>query len=175
MKILVPKTYVERKNLLTPLFFLAGPIKGGGNWQTRCIGFMAQRSLRFTVAIPFQLKEDNPYYCWRETGKEDYFERRLHWERYYLELAQCIIFWLPCENKTDPRNDGQPYARDTYGELGEWRGRLIGNRQSKRIVIGAEPGFPGIDVITANFKAALGQEFPIYGTLEETVDAAMYP
>jgi hypothetical protein len=110
-------------------------------------------------------------------GQEDYFSRQTLWERYYLEIVAkrkngCIIFWLPCESKDNPRRDGSPYARDSYGELGEWRGRMI-NDPNLHVVIGAESGFPGLNQINANFSSALKKEFCIHTTLQDTVKAAV--
>ena len=87
-------------------------------------------------------------------------------------MVGCLIFWLPCESKIYPRTGGEPYAMDTRGELGEWRGRLM-NDPDLRIVIGAEPGFPGLSQISRNFSLATKSDFPIYGSLAETIAAAI--
>ncbi len=88
----------------------------------------------------------------------------------------CIIFWLPEESRTNPRDDGSPYARDTYGELGEWRARCSTKQNwlvsAPRVVIGAEPGFPGLKQIKTNFEAMI-PGFPFYDSLEETINAAI--
>jgi len=59
---------------------------------------------------------------------------------------------------------------DTRGELGEWRWRI--KTGQARVVIGAEPAFPGLSQIQRNFNAALGREFPIYPSIAETAKAA---
>lgn len=103
------------------------------------------------------------------------FKRQTNWERYYLEHASqrgCIIFWLGCEDKNNPRTDGGPYGRDTYGEQGAWRVHLKYN-PSLRVVIGAEPEFSGLSVIKCNLDEELGYDFPIYSSMEETVKAAV--
>lgn len=71
---------------------------------------------------------------------------------------------LPKEER--PRTDGMPYAMDTRGELGEWRGRLMHN-PGLRVFIGADPDFPGLSQISRNFDAALKTSFPIAATMEE--------
>jgi len=106
------------------------------------------------------------------------FQRQLEWERHYLDWASkngCIIFWLPCESKDEPRQGNEPYAMDTRGEIGEWRGRLMNNSifTTMNLVIGGEFGFPGLETIHRNFEQALREKFPIYPTLEETVKAAI--
>lgn len=85
-------------------------------------------------------------------------------------MKGCLLFWLPCESKENPRNDGEPYARDTYGELGEWRGRLMYAGQ-QRVVVGVEPGFYGLSQIERNFQLAMQFPFPIHNSLEQTVTA----
>ncbi len=108
-------------------------------------------------------------------GDETYFERQLNWERHYLDIASehgCVIFWLPVESKSNPRIGGGPYATDTRGELGEWRGRLMGN-PSLKVVVGGEEGFDSFSQIERNFKLGVSPDFPIYRTLSETVQAAV--
>jgi hypothetical protein len=169
MKIILPKTFAESED---QTFFLLGPIKGGGDWQHRCCMILhTLLQTPFNVAVPCRWKKDHPLYQFRAVGNEDHFPRQLNWERYYLVSAArfgCIIAWLPNEDQASPRNDGQPYARDTYGELGEWRGRLMYDRTT-HFAIGAEPNFPGLDVISRNFSLAIGEQFKISQTLEDTV------
>jgi hypothetical protein len=174
MKIILPKTLHDGES--APLFFLLGPIKGGGGWQERCCIELDKRLRHpFYVAVPCRWTAEHPLYSHRIGGDENRFQRQTPWERYYLANAArsgCIIAWLPCEDKNNPRADGQPYARDTYGEIGEWRGRLMHGR-SLRFVIGAEEKFPGLDVMSRNFEWALGDSFKIHSTLEETITAAI--
>ena len=109
------------------------------------------------------------------TGNEDYSDRQLTWERHSLDIAAekgCLIFWLPSESKVNPRTGSDPYAMNTRGELGEWRGRLE-HDPKLRVVVGAEPEFPGLSQIQRNFSFATKSDFPIYGTLAETVEAAL--
>lgn len=171
---ILPKTLVsEREWSDGRLFFLAGPVQGGGGWQYRCCLIMQREIGDGVVAVPCRWRSDHPLFERRVSGRGDAFARQLSWERYYLELAAQnggIIFWLPCENIENPRVDGQPYAMDTRGELGEWRGRMM-REPALRVFIGAENGFPGLDQIARNFNEALGRPFPIYQSLEELVQA----
>lgn len=181
MKLILPKNFVDvgpgSFYEKTPLFFLAGPVQGGGDWQRRILPLIKRYEEHCLVASPCRYKEDDelrklhalPY------SGDGIFERQTNWERHYLERASqngCILFWLSCEDKYNPRTDGQPYARDTQGELGAWRVHLKYN-SSVRVVIGAEPGFPGLSVIKCNLDGDLGKDFPIYSTMEETVKAAV--
>jgi hypothetical protein len=177
--ILLPKTYVDIPSNI-PVFFLAGPVRGGDDWQVRCIKLLDEKlnGKDFYVAIPYYvdiLPKDHIAVIGRAAGDENYFPRQLNWERHYLDLAStqgAIIFWLPEESKVNPRVGGGPYATDTRGELGEWRGRMVYDKLLA-VVVGGEEGFEGFDVLKRNFKFVAGDEFKIYSTLEDTVAAAV--
>lgn len=105
-------------------------------------------------------------------------------ERYYLEMAWAewsIIFWLPEEDNENPRKKEEwPYARDTYGELGEWRIRtkfwIDGSMTTWNnifFVLGWEKWFHGIDVIEKNYKWVFWSEYTVYTTLEDTCRAGI--
>lgn len=175
MRIILPKTQTTVSRTYGPIFFLAGPVRGGGDWQTACCHEIGRHTPHFYAAIPSRYAPAHELMKSRWPGIEDHFDRQLTWERYYLDMAAmsgCIIFWLPCEDKRVPRGGDEPYAMDTRGELGEWRGRLMSN-SGLRVVIGAESGFPGLSQIQRNFNFATRTEFPIYPTLAETVGAAV--
>ncbi len=177
MKIVLPKTLCDIDLSYGPFFFLAGPVHGGDDWQAKCCWEIRSHILNFYAALPCRYMETHALVSFRQIGKENYFDRQLTWERHYLELAAtatngCLIFWLPCESKANPRVDGEPYAMDTRGELGEWRGRMMFDN-NLRVVVGAGAGFPGLSQIQRNFNQALGIDFPIYPTLAETVAAAL--
>jgi hypothetical protein len=125
--------------------------------------------------LSLPLQPDHPLYSLRAPGAEDRFERQTPWERHYLELASrigCILFWLPRESKLNPRLGSIPYASGSRDELGEWRGRLAYDK-SIRLVIGAHPKFPLLGPIAYSYRQVCGPDFPIYRTLEETVEAAL--
>jgi hypothetical protein len=184
MRLVLPKTSASLKDQTGPVFFLAGPILGAGDWQHTACELLAKQVPDALIVNPCRYTESHPLYRHRlpsYSDNPDNYERQTDWEREYLALAAygsfggSIIFWLPCQ--CQPREDGKPYACDTYGELGEWRGQLMG-RSNARFVIGAEPGFPGLSVIKRNFDYAfrhdlLSTGFPIAGTLEETVQAGI--
>lgn len=179
MKIIFPKTHINIPKS-TPIFFLAGPVRGGDDWQYKAVQLLEEKmgKREFYVAIPYYvaiLPETHPLLNIKAKGDETFFERQLNWERYYLDLASkqgCIIFWLPEESKTNPRIGGGPYATDTRGELGEWRGMLMNNKEL-RVVVGGEVGFEGFDVLSRNFKLGVDQDFVISATLADTVDNAI--
>lgn len=183
MKLILPRTFVE--NSITekfPLFFLAGPVQGGGNWQEECCIELAQRiTSGFFVVVPCRWHSLDRLYGFRVSGLEEIFSSQTEWEHYYLNLANvrsrthqgCIIFWLPRESRKSPRGDGQPYARDTYGELGRW-GRSAA-LSGARVIVGAETDFPGLSSIQKNLNLdANGSQITIWPTLAETVEQAVH-
>lgn len=168
------------------VFFLGGPVLGGGDWQRKAIGLFFQKISDAYVVCPVRYEPNDSLQCLSLPGGEldfgpnaiggvSVFPRQTHWERYYLNIASkqgAILFWLPEEDQKNPRPpENGPYARDTYGELGEWRVRM--HRDKAHVVIGAQRGFPGISVIEANYRAVLGDMFITEPTIEETVAAAI--
>jgi hypothetical protein len=164
-----------------PLFFLAGPVRGGGDWQlamSLALEELCKGVGGCFIASPDRYEPTHPLWKYRADGMETRFPRQLNWERYYIERAAkyynpgCLVFWLGCESKEKPHPGPEPYAMDTRGELGEWRGRMMHDK-SISLVIGAEEGFFGLSQIQRNFSQALGYEFPIYPTIEKTAEAAV--
>lgn len=183
MKLILPKTFVEKSVIGDlPLFFLAGPVRGGGDWQKECcVELTHKMPIDFFVVVPYRWEPEESWIFPLARGENNKFPRQTAWEHHYLTLASeksrirqgCIIFWLPCESKAQPRDDGQPYARDTYGELGRW-GRNAAIFPGSHIVVGAESEFPGLSVIRENFRLDLGSDtFPIFQSLKETVAQAV--
>lgn len=177
MQMLLPKTHVfPDRNV--PFFFLAGPIRGGGDWQQRMVYRLLETvGNDFTAANPCRYPQNHPLYHLRMPGEETFFKRQLEWERFYLEYAAkyaprgAILFWLAREDENDPRTEDLPYARDTLGELGEWRGRMM-HDSSLRVLIGANPDFPGLDVIHRCYKSAIGPHVHISPSIEDLAERA---
>ncbi len=157
-------------------FSLPDQLLGGGDWQRDMIGALRKHNEDFLAVTPCRYGEtDSIRHDHVSFYKTGIYERQTDWERHYLEWAAhkgCIIFWLGCESKTNPRDDGSPYARDTYGELGEWRGRLM-HDPTINLVIGAEQDFPGLSVIHRNFKQSINPGFRIHSTMEDVARAAI--
>ncbi len=181
--VLLPKSYFDIEDELSkkPLFFFAGPILGGGDWQWDMYRALVERlpAKDFYVALPCRYTPDHTLYSRQVMGgKSNGFDDQLSWERYYLDLAArqgCIVFWLPCESRTHPRNDGQPYATDTRGEIGRWSVKTACDPRL-RMVFGAENGFPGLDVMVRNIEkdyAEHKRKLTFHSSLEETAEAAI--
>lgn len=182
MKLILPKNFVDvgpgSFYEKTPLFFLAGPVQGGGDWQRRALYLINRYQEHCLVAIPCRYSENDEL---RRLHASPYssggvFERQTDWEGHYLERASrngCVLFWLACEDKENPRTDGEPYGRDTSGELGGYGWGPFKYEPNLHVVVGAEPDYHGLSVIKRNFDNSLKRDFPIYATLEETVRAAV--
>lgn len=172
MALILPTNFIDVQS--ARVFFLAGPVLGGGDWQHEAIKSLWKSEMGAYIVCPVRYPETHELYKYGLSGSNP-FTRQAEWERYYLELASkqgCILFWLPEESKLDPRPAGNgPYARDTYQELGEWRMRM--KFEKARVVIGMERGFPGASVTSFNFRAVLGDTFDFENSLEDTVQAAI--
>ncbi len=157
MPIYVPKrVHIIKSSPVAPIIFLAGPIRGGNDWQAEAAENLLAINNRAHVISPcrwdgnHRLAEHfvNPFVSsWNDP-------RQRRWEEIYLQQAAldedesgCALFWLPKEDKTVPRNpeDG-PYAMDTWRELGKIAGWFHFNK-NVRMVIGGDPDFPGLDTI----------------------------
>lgn len=183
MSVLFPKDRLHPSHHDAAIIFLIGPDSGGGGWQDRMyeriVYHAGQHGLdRFVVVIPRRYRKDDQMWQFQAADSAPGFSYQLDWERNYIRLAAlearrgCVAAWLPEESSSDPRTDGQPYARDTRGELGEIRGWL-GSRSDVRFALGAESGFPGLDVIRRNFNAVVGGAFPIYDTIDDLARCAV--
>ncbi len=164
-----------------PLFFLMGPVRGGGDWQQDMCAALAVPFPDCVIAVPTRYEKTHPLmeHLMHPGMRPQAFPRQLDWERYLIEKAAlpskhqygCVITWLGEQKEPRPPEQG-PYAQDTYGELGELRGRMIFD-MGVRLVVGAEPKFHGLDTIQRNFEHVTMRPFPIYYTMEEVAKAAI--
>lgn len=166
------------------IFFLMGPDFGGGGWQRQMYGrlcYQAQQHAlsHWVAAIPCRYEETDPMAVHLHSrAQKNAYKYQLEWERDYIKRAAstarqgCVLSWLPEESSTEPRMDGEPYARDTRGEIGEIRGWMLHDR-SIRFVLGGEEGFRGLDVIVRNFSYVLGGPFPLHSTLDDVARYAV--
>ncbi len=199
INLLLPKNGIvlsEKELDSRSIYFLAGPILGGGDWQKIAIKMLAEKDPECYIVCPCRYDNNHELYKHNilSTNKNLQneileFENQTHWERYYMQLAAkygSLIFWLPCEDKNHPRpKEFGPYARDTYGEIGRWSIIYSQNQTAYDITIGAESEFSGLSVIKKNWQADnqknidyLGRilEAPatiFYNTLEDTITAAI--
>lgn len=187
MAVILPKAHVT--NWRGPLFFLAGPVRGGGDWQYRAYELLKDEyGDDFTAVIPMRYPLTHPIHKEALPADPDapVFGRQMAWERHYLARAGrrslgsagCLLFWLLGESLSDPHPGPEPFAMDTRRELGEWYTRLEYEADGIRLVVGAEQGIYGENFHGFNqFKRCLdesnGSPFPIYDTIVATVRAAI--
>lgn len=179
MPIYLPKQIVPiSPGKHSPLFFLAGPIRGGGDWQSYMAEHLLYRRSEAHIACPSRWNSDHrlAHYFHRPFSQAD--NRQLVWERHYLKqagLAQntfgCVIFWLGLEDATHPHPGPEPYAMDTRRELGKFT--AYAEMMNVRMVVGGDRGFHGLDVILFELSAAFGKPFPFYETMAEVADHAI--
>lgn len=173
------------------VYFLAGPILGGGNWQQEAIGLLLKTDPECFVVCPCNYQSEQELQPYIRYGLYEVFPNQTLWERHYLQSASvhgCVIFWLPEEDQANPRpKETGPYAQDTYGELGRWS-MLNGNKKANfvspydrkciaNVVIGGQRNFPGLRTIEKNLIADHAdhgnKSVQIYETLEQTIFAAI--
>jgi hypothetical protein len=171
--LLLPKTKPNLDPFLdVPLIFLAGPIRGGGDWQKVMMEKLMTRFTSLIVVNPSRYQADHSHYHLRIDGEDNHFPHQTAWEAYFLEKAArghkkgCVIFWLG--DQKEPRGDGQ-YARETLGELGAWRTHKFYD-STVRLIVGYEKKFPGLEQILKNFTLAL-PDFSFHETMDSVVEA----
>lgn len=145
MKILVPKRYAALSPMCIPVF-IAGPIGGGDDRQADFIRLVAEYlkqcapvtlyqkiEPRLLFICPCRWGDNHPLATHFEKsftldsyGQDQEAESQTFWEAYYgkgiltPESQGFVVFLLFPESATNPRTDGQPYGRDSMGELGRW-------------------------------------------------------
>ncbi len=135
-KYVMPEEYKNRK-----VFFLAGPINGGGGWQMKAAEFLWARYPGCVVVDPTRwdaaekvAKSDIEKQKITEHRKNAIlYPNQRSWESDYMKIASEkgeLIFWLEKESTTEPREKGV-YAQDTRVEIGMWIERIKNNPRLK--------------------------------------------
>lgn len=179
LQLLLPRTDLPDEILdpNIPIFFLIGPCRGSHkDRRLRLTKLLVERCGPCLVVDPDWYAEDYELRRFQVKGIEDSFPDQTLWERRWIEKASekhpkgCVIAWLSPEDAENPRTDGDAYGTDTYGEIAEFRGRMM-ERKGLRFVMGAETGFKRLHVIRRNFAKAL-PDFKIHSSMEEAVEQA---
>lgn len=185
MKIILPNKWFELKDHVIgnlPVYFLAGPIRGGGDWQSRMCDVLARESpTDFVVACPRRLHQEKTPHRLAEhfvfDAVQDDFPRQLAWEQYYLAMAGlhalkgCIIFWLGVESADDPHPGPEPYAMDTRRETGKWQMKM--QYEGASVIWGANEHYYGLSQIQRDFEYEHGRPTIFHPTIEDTAKAAI--
>lgn len=125
--------------------FLAGPthrVSGRPSWREDAIDFFKKKEYNGRLFIP------EPF-----AGN---YVQQIDWEEYHLEIASCIMFWIPRDMKELP-------ALTTNIEFGEWM-------KSGKVVL----GYPH-DAVSMDYLAHKAHKYgvPTVFSLEETVRLAI--
>ena len=179
MPIYVPKQIVMIKPTIgSPLLFLAGPIRGGGDWQSEMADQILTQEPLANIACPSRWDGTHRLarHFYKPFSQAD--NRQLVWERHYLKQAGlepgvpgCIIFWLGRESVTKPHPGPEPYAMDTRREIGKFT--AFAETMNVRMVVGGDRSFYGIDVILFELSEAYGKPFPFYETMSDVATNAL--
>jgi hypothetical protein len=180
MPIYLPKKIVPlTPTAESPLFFLAGPIRGGDDWQSRMAELMLKEEPNALIACPSRWDSSHRLaHRFHQPFSSHAENRQLVWERHYLQQAGlerkvpgCVIFWLGSESTTSPHPGPEPYAMDTRREIGKFT--AYAEMMNTRIVLGGDEGFHGLDVILFELSEAVRGPFPFYKTMPEVIEAAI--
>jgi hypothetical protein len=143
-----------------PVIFLAGPIQGAPDWQSRAAALLHRADPEVHIASPRR----------RYAPGEFRYEEQVDWETHYLRRAGqrgVVLFWLAREAE---HHCDRAYAQTTRFELAEWKGRH--EREGANLVVGVEVGFSGARYVRHRFAQDC-PDVPILSTLEETCTAAL--
>ncbi len=136
-KVFYPDTIEEYEGKIV---FLAGPIQGAPDWQSKMINRLQEVYPSLNIASPKRI----------DKSKEFVYNKQVDWETHYLNEAAkngVIIFYLANEAK---KIEGRAYAQTTRFELGEWKAKseLLGTK----LVIGIEEDFTNARYIRRRIK-----------------------
>jgi hypothetical protein len=154
-------------DVVGPLIFLAGPIKGAIHWQDDAVEHIW--SLDDTDHIHIA----NPRRSFTKLTKEkkpvkftpEMFNEQVDWETKYLNRAAAngvILFWLA---KESIHLCERAYAQTTRFEFAEWKEKH--SRTGVKIAVGIEEGFSGAHYIRRRMTQDY-PDIPIRDTLEDT-------
>lgn len=175
--IIVPKI-IEPVDQTRPLIFLAGPIRGGGDWQRSMAEILISLEPTVQIACPCRWTGTHPLSRYFIRPFSNAPNRQLHWERHYMQSAGlnlsqpgCVLFWLGLEDELYPHPGPEPYAMDTRRELGKFT--VYSEMFGADVVVGGSRDFHGLSVIIDEFKYATNKRFLYYETMESLANAAL--
>ena len=179
MPIYVPKRIVPLKPTIeSPLLFLAGPIRGGGDWQSDMAEQILKQEPSANIACPSRWGGTHRLVRHFHQPFSQADNRQLVWERHYLKQAGieqsvpgCIIFWLGRESTAKPHPGPEPYAMDTRREIGKFT--AFAEMMNVRMVVGGDRSFHGLDVILFELSEAYGKPFLFYETMADVATNAL--
>lgn len=138
------------KNKSKKMLFLAGPILGAEDWQSKVIHDL--QDLDIVIASPRQ-----------EKTTEFNLNTQIEWESYHLQMADVIMFWIPLKTVDI---SGRDYAQTSRFELGEWLAKTNYGLSHKKVILGIENGFFGRTYIAKRLEKT---PIHIFETYEQTL------
>lgn len=150
--------------VIGPVIFLAGPIQGAADWQSRAIQLIQNKNPELNIASPRRA-----VFFGKSFTEADWNEQ-VDWEHYYLQRASengVILFWLAKE--AEHRCD-RAYAQITRFELGE---AVVLQKLAKiKVVVGVEEDFTGGRYVRKTLRKKY-PDIPLCDTLEATCETAV--
>lgn len=147
----------EMPEKITKSIFLAGPTPRNKeeveSWRPDALRLLEDKGFDGVVFVPEG--RDGQF-------KMDY-DDQIGWEEKYLNIADCIVFWVPRDLELDSKDYPKMAAFTTNVEFGTWQ-------SSGKIVFGAPPKAPKNGYLK---HYAEKYNVPVSETLADTLDDAM--
>jgi len=147
----------EMPDKITSSIFLAGPTPRNSNevesWRPDALQILEDKGYDGVVFVPEGRQGE---------FKLDY-DDQVGWEEKYLNVADCIVFWVPRDLEPDSKGYPKMAAFTTNVEFGTWQ-------SSGKIVFGAPP-----DASKNSYLKHYAEEYnvPVSETLADTLNDAM--
>lgn len=154
-------TNEEMPETLTKSIFLAGPSLRPGqeeemtSWRKGALKYLEDSGFTGTVFVPEN--RDGKF------EKDFSYDNQVEWEEKYLNVADCIVFWVPRDLSRDSQGNLKLGALTTNVEWGTWA-------SSGKVVFGAPKD---ADKVTYLQYYADKYNVPSADSLEETLDHAL--
>ena len=154
-------THEEMPESFTKSIFLAGPSLRPGqeeemdSWRKDALKYLEDQEFDGVVFVPEN--RDGKF------EKDFSYDNQIEWEEKYLNVADCIVFWIPRDISTDEKGNLKLPAFTTNVEWGAWA-------DSGKVVFGAPKDADKTDYLkfyAEKYKASVSD------TLESTLDSAM--
>jgi hypothetical protein len=171
--LILPKSKIPLKK--QKLFYLAGPVEGGGGWQKKAISILRKDFPEAYFAFRCPFNEMRRLRRFALKGEEEQYSSEAEWRRDQMEFAAmsgCLMFWLGPQDKEEEADFTKiPYGLIASREEAVWAFRLFYNNKL-RVVIGVHHSFPGHDEIVENLLDLFGANFHVYNRLPDLLEAA---